>query len=61
MIVNDDNDIAKLFAAALQSDGFKEDVRSNSALTLEKIRSNPDGFSLISSTELSSKTYTFRN
>ena len=36
MIVNDDNDIAKLFAAALQSDGFKEDVSRNCSIDSRK-------------------------
>jgi DNA-binding NtrC family response regulator len=47
LIVNDDDDIANLFAAALQSDGFKVNVSHNAALALEKIKSNPDEFSLI--------------
>jgi DNA-binding response OmpR family regulator len=47
LIVDDEDDIAHLFAAALQSDGFKVNVSDNAALALEKIKSNPDEFSLI--------------
>ena len=47
MVVNDDRDIADLFAAALETGGFKADVINNAALALEKIKSDPYGFSLI--------------
>ena len=47
LVVNDDSDIADLFAAALQTAGFKSNVTNDAALALEKIKSDPYGFSLI--------------
>ena len=47
MIVNDDNDIAQLFAAALETGGFKTAVTDNSSLALGKINDNPDEYSLV--------------
>ena len=47
MIVNDDRDIAELFAPALRLESLKVEVTNDVALALEKIKSDSDGFSLI--------------
>ena len=47
MIVNDEKDIAELFAAGLQTNGFKTATFNDPILAVENIRSNPDQFSLV--------------
>ncbi len=47
LIVNDDPDIAELFAAGLENGGFKTIICNDALLAVEKIRSSPDQFSLV--------------
>ncbi len=47
LIVNDDDDIAKLFAAGLEHEGFKTVTLDNASSAFEKIKTNPDEFSLV--------------
>ena len=47
LIVNDDADIANLFAAALQTGGFKTAVTDDASLAARKIEDNPDEYSLV--------------
>jgi DNA-binding NtrC family response regulator len=56
LIVNDDADIAELFAAALQTGGFKTAVMDDASLAVGKIKDNPDEYSLVL-VDLSSQQY----
>jgi len=47
LIVNDDPDIAELFAAGLENGGLKTIICNDALLAVEKIRSSPDQFSLV--------------
>ena len=47
LIVNDDPDIAELFAARLENGGFKTIICNDALSAVEKIRSSPDKFSLV--------------
>ena len=47
LIVNDDPDIAELFAAGLENGGFKTILCNDALSAVEKIRSSPDQFSLV--------------
>jgi DNA-binding NtrC family response regulator len=47
LIVNDDPDIAELFAAGLENGGFKTIICNDALSAVEKIRSRPDKFSLV--------------
>ena len=47
LIVNDDPDIAELFAAGLENGGFKTIICNDAFSAVEKIRSSPDKFSLV--------------
>ena len=47
MIVNDNTDIAELFAAAVETEGFKTAVADNPSLALGKIKDNPDEYSMV--------------
>ena len=47
MIVNDNADIAELFAAALQTGGLKTAVTDDASVAVGKIRDNPDEYSLV--------------
>ncbi len=47
LIVNDDPDIAELFAAGLENGGFKTIICNDALSAVEKIRSSPDQFSLV--------------
>ena len=47
LIVNDNTDIAELFAAAVETEGFKTAVADNPSLALGKIKDNPDEYSMV--------------
>ena len=47
LIVNDDPDIAKLFAAGLEHAGFKTRICNDALSAVDIIRTNPDQFSLV--------------
>ena len=47
MIVNDDPDIAELFAAGLEHGGFKTIICNDALSAVEKMRISPDQFSLV--------------
>lgn len=47
LIVNDDQDIAELFAAGLEHDGFKTIICNDALSAVEKMRISPDQFSLV--------------
>ena len=47
MIVNDNTDIAELFAAGLENAGFQTNVFNDAPSAIEKIRSKPDQFLLV--------------
>jgi CheY-like chemotaxis protein len=47
LIVNDDTDLAELFAAALNTGGFKTTVTDNASLAMAQIINNPNEYSLV--------------
>jgi DNA-binding NtrC family response regulator len=47
LIVNDNVDIAELFAAALQTGGLKTVVTDEASVAVRKIKDNPDEYSLV--------------
>jgi DNA-binding NtrC family response regulator len=47
LIVNDDPDIARLFAAGLEHAGFRSKICSDSLSAVDIIRTNPNQFSLV--------------
>jgi len=47
LIVNDDSDIAKLFADGLEHAGFRSKICSDSLSAVDIIRTNPNQFSLV--------------
>ena len=47
MIVNDDPDIAKLFADGLELAGFRSKICSDSLSAVDIIKTNPNQFSLV--------------
>ena len=47
LIVNDDPDIAELFAAGLEHGGFQTTICNDALSAVEKIRSSPDQFTLV--------------
>jgi DNA-binding NtrC family response regulator len=47
LIVNDDQDIAELFAAGLEHSGFQTTICDDALSAVEKIRSSPDQFTLV--------------